>query len=162
LTLAAKRLRGPFGHGSVMFRRDLYEQVGGYRAHFYLGQDLDLWVRLAERGAHLILPDILFQAAFSPASISGNLRSNQIAISVLILECARLRRAGLSEAEPLDRARAIRPEASRQSNASQARALYFIGQCLRRRNDPRAAGYFRQAVRADPLHLKSVFRLLTG
>jgi glycosyltransferase involved in cell wall biosynthesis len=162
LTLDAKQLRGPFGHGSVVFRRSLYEQVGGYRAQFYLSQDLDLWIRLGERGKFLIAPDILFQAIFSPASISGDLRSVQIAIATLILECARLRRAGLDEEAALKRAGAIRPERSKPSNANRARALYFIGQCLRKRDDPRAAEYFRKALRANPLHLKSAVRLLTG
>ena len=162
LTLDASRLRGPFGHGSVVFRRSLYEQVGGYRAQFYLSQDLDLWIRLAEQGKLLIVPDVLFQAVFSPASISGDLRSVQVAIAALILECARLRRAGLGEDAVLERAGAMRPERSKPSNANRARALYFIGQCLRKREDPRAAEYFRQALRANPFHLKSAVRLFTG
>jgi glycosyltransferase involved in cell wall biosynthesis len=162
LTLDAKQLRGPFGHGSVLFRRSLYEQVGGYRAQFYLGQDLDLWIRLAEQGKFLIVPDVLFQAVFSPASISGDLRSVQIAIAALILECALLRRTGHSENAVLERASALRPEHVKPSNANRARALYFIGQCLRKRDDPRAAEYFRKALRANPLHLKSAVRLLIG
>ena len=162
LTLDVKRLRGPFGHGSVLFRRNLYEQVGGYRAQFCLSQDLDLWIRLAERGEYLIVPDVLFQALFSPVSISANLRSAQIAIARHILESARLRRAGLSDDLVLDRASAILSDRSEPSSANRAGALYFIGQCLRKRKDPRAADYFRQALRAYPLHLKSAVRLLTG
>jgi hypothetical protein len=162
LTLDGKRLRGPFGHGSVVFRRNLYEQVGGYRAEFYLSQDLDLWIRLAEHGAHLIVPEILFQVIFSPASISGSQRSEQVTITTLILECARLRRMGYSEAAVLKRASLIIPDRSKPSNFNRARALYFIGQCLHKRKDQRAAGYFRDALRENPLHIKSAVRLFIG
>jgi glycosyltransferase involved in cell wall biosynthesis len=162
LTLDENRVRGPFGHGSVLFRRDLYEQVGGYRAQFYISQDLDLWIRLAERGKHLVVPEVLFQVVFSPASISGSMRVTQMKMSTLILECTRLRRKGLSETAVLERASAVLPDRNRPSNANRARALYFIGQCLRKRKDPRAGDYFRQALRMNPLHLKSALRLLTG
>ena len=41
-------------------------------------------------------------------------------------------------------------------------ALYFVGVCLRNRADPRARRYFRDALRANPLHFKSAVRLLMG
>ncbi len=162
LTLDADEIRGPFGHGSVVFRKDLYERAGGYRAEFYVGQDLDLWIRMAELGEHVVLPEVLFQASFAPAAISGHQRSSQVAISKVILECARLRRAGRSEAAALARASALRPDGRGASAIEQARALYFIGSCLRRRGDPRAGRYFRMALGAHPLHLKSAFRMLLG
>ena len=105
LTLELQNLRGPAHHGSTLFRRDLYERVGGYREQFYFAQDLDLWIRLAEIGAHKALPDLLYQATFSPRSISSLQRRRQIASARIILECARLRRAGLSEVAGDRRAR---------------------------------------------------------
>jgi glycosyltransferase involved in cell wall biosynthesis len=159
--LDVDRIRGPFGHGSVLFRRDLYERVGGYRADFYFGQDLDLWIRLAEAGRHIVLPEILFQALFTPGSISGVERDRQLACAEIILECARLRRAGESEAAALARAGAIRPRARTIGASERAAALYFVGVCLRNRADPRARQYFRDALSAYPLHFKSLVRLLT-
>ena len=35
-----------FTHGEVMFRRDLYDKVGGYRPEFKYCQDYDLWLRM--------------------------------------------------------------------------------------------------------------------
>jgi hypothetical protein len=162
LTLDAKRLLGPSHHGSTMFRRDLYEQVGGYREQFYFAQDLDLWTRLAERGRHIALPGLLYQAGFAPGSISSLQRRRQFASAEIILECARLRRAGLSEAPAIARAGLIRPDGRNAGGSDVARALYFVGVCLRKRGDPRARRYFRDALRANPLHLKSAVRLLTG
>ena len=162
LTLDLRRLRGPAHHGCVLFRRELYERVGGYREQFYFAQDLDLWIRLAEQGRHVALPDVLYQASFAPGSIGGVYRSRQIACAKLILEGARLRRAGLDEAETLARAATIVPERKKATSMDRAAALYFIGACLRDRADPRARQYFRDALRANPLHLKSAMRLLMG
>ena len=39
----------PFGHGTVMMRRDALESVGGYDERFLYAQDFDLWLRLSEK-----------------------------------------------------------------------------------------------------------------
>lgn len=51
----------PFTHGEVMFRRDIYESVGGYRPFFQFAQDRDLWLRMSERGHFAMLADVLYQ-----------------------------------------------------------------------------------------------------
>ena len=55
------RICGPSSHTSVMFRRETYEKVGGYRAPFDVAQDLDLWMRLAEVGMCWAIPEILLR-----------------------------------------------------------------------------------------------------
>lgn len=162
LTLDPARLRGPSHHGSTMFRRDLYERVGGYREQFYFAQDLDLWTRIAEHGRHVALPTLLYQASFAPGAISSLHRRRQIETSRIILECARLRRAGLSEASALARAASILPDGGKAKASDVASALYFVGVCLRKRGDRRSRAYFREALRTYPLHLKSAMRLITG
>jgi GT2 family glycosyltransferase/pyruvate-formate lyase-activating enzyme len=37
-----------FGHGSVMMRKDAFQQVGGYDERFRFAQDYDLWLRMAK------------------------------------------------------------------------------------------------------------------
>lgn len=160
-TLDPRRLRGPSHHGGTLFSRALYERVGGYREQFYFAQDLDLWTRMTEQGRHVPLPALLYQARFTPGSISGTHRRRQIACAIVILECARRRRAGLDEA-PIERARSILPRHGKAEASDIASALYFLGVCLRKRADPAAANYFRQALRANPLHLKAALRLLAG
>ena len=161
-TLELTQLRGPAHHGSTLFRRDLYERVGGYREQFYFAQDLDLWTRLVEHGRHLATPDLLYQATFALGSISSLQRQRQIECAALILECARLRRGGQSDAPVLSRASQILPRAAKASSNEMASALYFVGTCLSQRRDPRARRYYRDALRANPLHFRSAIRLLLG
>ena len=50
----------PFPHGSAMFRREVFDQVGGYDEHADGGEDQDLFSRMAARGRVLTLPDVLY------------------------------------------------------------------------------------------------------
>lgn len=163
LTLNPKEVIGPSHHGSTLFSRSLYERVGGYRPAFYFAQDLDLWIRLAEQGRHVVIPEVLYEASVTVESISGRHRKQQIELTRMILKAAGLRRNGISEQQILKQAERIRPK-DRHINGRlvRARAFYFIGSCLRRHNNPRASYYFRQALKSNPFHLKSAVQLLTG
>jgi glycosyltransferase involved in cell wall biosynthesis len=50
----------PFPHGSAMFRREVFDQVGGYDEESSGGEDQDLFSRMAARGRVLTLPDVLY------------------------------------------------------------------------------------------------------
>jgi glycosyltransferase involved in cell wall biosynthesis len=50
----------PFPHGSAMFRREVFDQVGGYDETSNSGEDHDLFLRMAARGRVLTLPDVLY------------------------------------------------------------------------------------------------------
>ena len=156
------KARGPAAHGSTLFRREIYARLGGYREQFYFAQDLDLWTRLIEHGRHIALPEVLYEATFALESISSQHRRHQVACAKIIRECVRMRRTGLDEAASVAKAAAIVPEKRPAKPADRAAALYFVGACLRSRADNRARQYFRDALRANPLHLKSAVRLLMG
>lgn len=47
----------PFAHGSIMFRRDAFERVGGYRVACDFWEDQDLYWRMASVGRLLVLPE---------------------------------------------------------------------------------------------------------
>ncbi len=57
---------GPPAHGCMMFRRNLYEQVGGYRSPFYFGQDSDLWMRMAEQQEIGYVKECLYHSPRDP------------------------------------------------------------------------------------------------
>jgi glycosyltransferase involved in cell wall biosynthesis len=53
-------VESPFVHPSVMFRKSVVEQAGGYRQEAW-AEDYDLWLRLASAGTRFArLPDTLF------------------------------------------------------------------------------------------------------
>jgi glycosyltransferase involved in cell wall biosynthesis len=51
----------PLGHGEVMFRRDLYDKVGGYRPYFKFSQDLDLWLLMIDHCTVEIIQEYLYE-----------------------------------------------------------------------------------------------------
>jgi glycosyltransferase involved in cell wall biosynthesis len=145
---------GPAHHGSAMFRRDAYERAGGYRAAFYYGQDWDLWYRLGALGLFQNIDEPLYVARITPDSISGSARAAQRRFAELSHAALLARLRGESDDAILREASAI----PRGGTTNRARGLYFIGEALRRNRDPRARGYLRDALRADPLYARAWLR----
>ncbi len=152
-------LYGPH-HGTVMFRRSAYVSAGGYRPEFYFAQDLDLWTRMAALGGFAYIDEQLYEVKFSHGSITATQRSRQQDLRVLIAEAARLRSEGQSDAEVLDRARQVRPNAARPASESEADADYFLGSCLADRRDPAARRYLLRALRRRPWMPKAWAKLV--
>lgn len=158
LTLA--EIVGPPHHGGTMFRRSAYEAVGGYRAAFRVAQDLDLWLRLAEAGKCLGIPEVLYQASWRLGAISHLRRQEQVRTTKVLLECARIRRAGGSDAPILvrweqERVSSVEDTTSQHAGLEDARFYYFIAGSLRERDPPKARSYYRQALKLWPFFLRA-------
>jgi glycosyltransferase involved in cell wall biosynthesis len=50
----------PFPHGSAMFRREVFDQVGGYDDLMDTAEDQDLFRKMAKRGRVLTIADVLY------------------------------------------------------------------------------------------------------
>jgi glycosyltransferase involved in cell wall biosynthesis len=146
-------------HASVLFRRDAYEEAGGYRSAFYYGQDWDLWYRLAERGSVLLLNQPLTRVRLQVDGLSSRHRREQVAIARLSLACQQARARGTTEQPLLEKAALIRPAAVEQAaqgrrswrpsppwDGRRAEGAYFIAEALRRNGDRRCRAYFREAL----------------
>jgi len=155
---------GPSSHGSTLFRRDLYERVGGYREEFALGQDWDLWQRLGLVGRFQAVGEMLYVRRLSLDSLSFAFHDLQVEFGRLSLDATRRRQAALDEGPALARARELSrlAEAKRAERArsSRARGAYHVGEILRRRGDRRCRGYLRDAVLADPFFLRAWLRAM--
>jgi glycosyltransferase involved in cell wall biosynthesis len=157
---------GPSAHGSVMFRSSAYAEVGGYRPEFYYGQDSDLWMRMAQTGHVAYLPETLYVVRRSPESISSVERDVQRRYGEIARECLAARRRGEPETELLQDAERLAEESrsSRSNRPGRSRRKadvnYLIGSGLARQGDSRALGYFREAIKSNPLHLRAAVRLL--
>jgi glycosyltransferase involved in cell wall biosynthesis len=146
---------GPPGHGSVMFRREMYEKVGGYRPEFYYAQDSELWLRMGRVGRLAYAQEVLYRYRVSHLSLSGSRHSVKQPYADLIAELHKARMTGRSE-EPILKKLSSLPRLSAESaSSSQHRTLYFIGRCLFNRRDPRATKYLFRAVRSKPTDWKT-------
>lgn len=160
-TLVIDQGRSISPHGSIMFRRTMYEAVGGYRTAFCYAQDVDLNIRMAEQGGVAVAPEFLYEYRYSPGDISGSCQPRQQALYRLIIESQRLRSEGRSdgvvvkEAEELSTA--FRQTPSKSKGAFYAH--YFMGSCLLRHHPRKALGYLKKAVAARPWSMKAWFRL---
>jgi glycosyltransferase involved in cell wall biosynthesis len=65
------QFENPFVHSSVMFRRALVEELGGYDISYRRTQDFDLWSRVSMRSKVAILPEKLVKLRRHSSSISS-------------------------------------------------------------------------------------------
>lgn len=158
--------QGPTAHGTVMFRRSLYEQVGGYRPEFYFSQDNDLWLRMTERAQLGCVAETLYQYRRCMGGISGSQRNVQWEFGRLAFECRTARDRGASEAPQLQRAAELADEIRRRQQMGRAQTppacdmSYLIGAQLTKNGDPRAVKYLWNVVRQQPWHWRAWGRML--
>jgi glycosyltransferase involved in cell wall biosynthesis len=68
----------PLSHPTVMMRREVVLAVGGYRQEMDLAEDLDLWLRLGERGQLANLPRVVLKYRLHAQSVCWSRQSQQI------------------------------------------------------------------------------------
>ncbi|MCK8600205.1 glycosyltransferase [Desulfoferrobacter suflitae] len=72
------RGEGALPHPVVMMRADVIGEVGGYREKFMAAQDLDLWLRLAERGRLANLESVLLKYRLHELQVGSARRELQL------------------------------------------------------------------------------------
>lgn len=154
--------KSPPGHGSVMFRRECYERVGGYRPQLYYAQDGDLWLRLGKIGQLGYVQKVLYQYRVSSLSISGARHQIKLPFARLVDELYAARQAGESEEPILANAPSVADIRNNKAVSSEADTQYFIGRALVARGDSRAMKYLKNCVCSNPLKLRAWFFLLAA
>jgi glycosyltransferase involved in cell wall biosynthesis len=85
----------PFPHGSVMFRRQAFDRIGGYREVCDFWEDLDLYLRMAATGQIAVIPDVLYQYRFHLNGSRTAFQTEQMENAVgLMRRCVSEYRAG--------------------------------------------------------------------
>ena len=151
---------GVSAHSGVLFRRDAYIHVGGYRSCFYYAQDCDLWLRLAALGRFQVVQEVLLHAAVDLGSISSCFRSYQSRFTELAESCFRARLADRPEEPYLEQAAQLANEArtnrhSKPSATDRATSLMLAGARTADHNRRLARRYYWQALRSWPFHLRT-------
>lgn len=112
-----------FVNSSTLMHRDTVLTVGGYREAFAPAEDVDLWIRMAERG-HLMLkiPEPLLLYRMHGASLTMTQNARQRLLHRWAIACGKARGKGLTEPSysdfvaeekhrpPIERARIFRRE----------------------------------------------------
>ena len=84
-------------HPSAMIRAQVLRKVGGYRPFFRYAQDVDLWLRLAERGRLAVLPEYLLLYRQTQSAISSEKAVEQQAYAAIALIAAVGRARGAAD-----------------------------------------------------------------
>lgn len=144
----------------TMFRRDAYLRCGGFHKDFMVAQDVDLWLRLEEQGPCHGTKDVLYETRLTVGGISSRRRDEQRRMCALAVECARRRRRNESERGILDSIIIAPRRRTKIKGSERARFYYFVAACLQRRDRVAARDYLRLALKANPLHVKALVRML--
>jgi glycosyltransferase involved in cell wall biosynthesis len=146
-------------HGSVMFRKDAYDRVGGYRQEFYYAQDCDLWLRMAWEGDTGCVHRHLYDLYQTTQSISSSRRKLQGRFARLAVDSYLNRRRQESDGQHLSRAEELRQLAIASKDRAPSRrnaatTYYLMGAGLDEGESPRAAAYYSKAILMWPLSLR--------
>ncbi len=68
----------PFPHGAMMYRRDLFEQLGGYRPECEYWEDQDLVTRIANAAKVVVIPRALYRVRQSQTSTRVGAQQHRI------------------------------------------------------------------------------------
>ena len=78
----------PFPHGSIMFRRDWFLGLGGYRAACEYWEDFDFYLRMEARGPIMVISDALYRYRFHAAAVTSARDRKHLAAVDLMYRCA--------------------------------------------------------------------------
>jgi glycosyltransferase involved in cell wall biosynthesis len=84
--------RNIFQQSDVMFRKSVFNKLGGYREKLKNGEDYDLWLRISEVAEIKKINNILGQWRLNPGGYSFSRRNEQMNIDKTIKHFARQRR----------------------------------------------------------------------
>ena len=101
--LVRRSLSPPFPHGAVMFRRSIFDDLGGYRQACAGWEDQDLFLRFSEKAEIAVIPEVLYHYRFHTSSATTAYDERAEALRSM---CIAERRAGrdytpLLAADPL-------------------------------------------------------------
>jgi len=149
-------------HASVMFRKSVYKNAGGYRKDFYVAQDADLWSRMIESSETFVIPELLTTVVLCADSISGRFCDLQKRMTKLVVECVRLRAAGKSDKRAVRKARALRPEKPDRQSSDRHDINFIIARTLSERSSVHAKEYWWRLVKSRPFRVTIWPRLITS
>lgn len=141
----------PLGHSTCAVRTAVLKELGGYRERLRYGHDYDMVLRVAERGAVVLLPEPLLLYRFHVEGVTAQRCFLQGAYAAVARECARRRKRG--EPEQLEeQVAAIGAPGAVDLERATARVHYQIAEWQFRDGRVREARpHLKAALRGEPL-----------
>lgn len=92
--LARRSVLAPFAHGTIMYRRELFERVGGYREQCLFWEDQDLIARMAETAPVFVIPRPLYsyRLSYSSTRIASNQDQLEHSVDLMFRSVERLQK----------------------------------------------------------------------
>ena len=158
-------MTGVPGHGSVMFRREACEAVGGYRLPFYYSQDCDLWLRLLAHGRMLGVGEVLYEFDIDVGGISTTRSALQTEFARLAHAAHRSRLSGMEDPELMIQGEKLKAAAllvrGRRPDRYQVSAAYYrVAAMLSQAGSGEARSYLWRSIRTCPYYWRAWVRLL--
>ena len=137
-----------FAQGALMFRKILFDQLGGYNKNITIAQDYDMWLRFSEVCRLINIQKPLFLVRFHGKSISRNKRDLQLAYQDFAWDQAQRRRSGQAEIPiPEDILSVYQPDPYKLFlDARGCAYLYFVSE-----DKQRAIDSLKRAYELQPL-----------
>jgi hypothetical protein len=155
----------PFVHSAVMLRRSAFREVGGYRPIFPMAEDLDLWLRIAERHQVANLPETVVRYRVHGGQASVRHLELEVVCSLAAREAARARAGGapdpVESMEVIDRDALIRLGVSPEEIATAfVRSATWLARSRSRAGLPRIAEELFAAAEVEARRSPSSSRAL--
>jgi glycosyltransferase involved in cell wall biosynthesis len=88
-----------FHHGEVMYRKSLWQKVGGYRPALTMAEDYDLWLRMSAHTKFHVVPQVLYIRRITKSNATIAYSDMMHFVANLARECHDLRMTNHSDAE---------------------------------------------------------------
>lgn len=90
-------LHNAFIHPSVMFRKDVFTEVGGYKSFFHRVEDYELWTRMVKRHRGGNIPEILLRYRLHENQVTRKHHSKMIFMGIIVRVLALVRQSSIRE-----------------------------------------------------------------
>ncbi len=150
-----------FSHGSAMFRRRDFLNIGGYREFFTYVQDYDLWLRMLHIGRIAIINNYLYRLRITKESISVSKSCLQNQYADIARKLYQIRKKGMKDTPVLKKyERQISKQHRLFEQHTSSLYHYTIGkEFLKSGNVQNSVKHMRKAFQDPRFFLPSIFYL---
>ncbi len=160
-------IKNCFAHGTVMFRKNCIEKVGGYRPELKHCEDYDLWLRISEHYELANIPEYLYtwRLNIGAVSVENKLLQNQNVLKAQQMHQTRVKTGNtpIKNDNAVNQATQISHTQKNQLQKIKIEALQYQGSSYLLNNQiNRAFEFYKQALAEDSFNIKTLFLIFVA